>query len=87
MKNDKLITENIAKKLKSKPPEVRKFYTRPKIHKTGNRESPVVSSVKSHNNTISNYVDFHLLPTVRNITSYVRDTTDFLQKLKKHSKL
>ena len=63
MKSDKLITENIAKKLKLKPLEVQKFYTRPKIHKTGNRESPVVSSVKSHNNTISNYVDFHLQPS------------------------
>ena len=45
MKSDKLITENIAKKLKLKPPEVQKFYTRPKIHKTGNRESPVVSKI------------------------------------------
>ena len=33
--------------------------------------------------SISKYVDFHLHPIVKNIPSYVRDTTDFLQKLDK----
>ena len=60
-----------------------KFYTRPKIHKTGNPGRPVVSSVSCHTSTISKYVDFHLQPIVKNIPSYVRDTTDFLQKLDK----
>ena len=78
-KNDKLITENIAKGLQDTP----KLYTRPKIHKTGNPGRPVVSSVNCHTYTISKYVDFHLQPIVKNIPSYVRDTTDFLQKLDK----
>ena len=78
-KNDKLITENIAKGLQDTP----KLYTRSKIHKTGNPGRPVVSSVNCHTYTISKYVDFHLQPIVKNIPSYVRDTTDFLQKLDK----
>ena len=78
-KNDKLITENIAKGLQDTP----KLYTRSKIHKTGNPGRPVVSSVNCHTYTISKYVDFHLQPIVKNIPSYVKDTTDFLQKLDK----
>ena len=44
-KNDKLITENIAKGLQVQQPDTPKFYTRPKIHKTGNPGCPVVGSV------------------------------------------
>ena len=82
-KNDKLIAEKIAKGLEVQQPETPKSYTRPKIHKTGNPGRPVVSSTICHTNTISKYVDFHLQPIVKNIASYVRDTTDFLQKLDK----
>ena len=81
--NDKLITENIAKGLQVQQPKTPKFYTRPKIHKTGNPGRPVVSSLNCYTNTISKYIDFHLQPIVKNIPSYVRDTTDFLQKLDK----
>ena len=82
-KNDKVITENIAKGLQVQQPETPKFYTRPKINKTGNPECPVVSSVNCHTNTISKYANFHLHQIVKNIPSYVGDTTDFLQKLDK----
>ena len=78
-----MITEKIAKGLQVEQPDMPKFYTRPKIHKTGNPGSPVVSSVNCHTYTIPKYVDFHLQPIVKNIPSYVRDTTDFLQKLDK----
>ena len=44
---------------------------------------PAVSSVNCHANTISKYVDFHLQPIVKNIPSYVRDTTDFFKNYKK----
>ena len=80
---NKLITENIAKRLQAQQPKTLKSYTRPKIHKTRNPGLPVVSSVNRHTNTISKYVDFDLQPIVKNIPSYVRDTTDFLQKLDK----
>ena len=44
---------------------------------------PVASSVNCHTNTISKYVDLHLQPIVKNISFYVRGTTDFLRKLDK----
>ena len=78
-----MITGNIAKGLQVQQPDTPKFYTRPKIHKTGNPGHPVVSSVNCHTYTISKYVDFHLQPIVKNIPPYMRDTTDFLQKLDK----
>ena len=64
-------------------PETPKFYTRMKIHKTGIRGRPVVSSINFHSNLISNNVEFHLQQIGKNVPSYVRDTTDFLQKLDK----
>ena len=72
-----MITENIQQ------PETPKFYTRPKIPKTGKPRRPVVSSVNCHTYTISKYADFHLQPIVKNIPSHVRYTTDSLQKLDK----
>ena len=78
-KNDKLITENIEEGLQVQQAETPEFYTRPKIHKTGNPGRPVLNSVNCHTNTISKYVDFHLQPIVKNISSYVRDTTNFFK--------
>ena len=82
-KNGKLIRENIAKGLQVQQPETPKFYTQPKVHKTGNPGRPAVSSTNCHTNTISKYVDFNFQPIVKNIPSYVRDTRHFLQKLDK----
>ena len=85
-KNDKLITENIAKGLEVQQTEIPKFYTRPKIHKTGNPGRSVLSSVNCHTNTISKYIDFFLQPIVKNIpsyASYVRGSSDFLRKVDK----
>ena len=31
---------------------------------------------------ISHFVDYHLAPLVKNIPSYIKDTTDFLNKLR-----
>ena len=81
-KNDKLITENIAKGLHVQQLKTPNFYTQPKINKAGNPGHPVVSFINCHTNTIPKYVDFHLQPIVKHIPSYVRETTDFLQKVK-----
>ena len=78
-----MITENITKGLQVEQPENAKFFTRQKIRKTGNPGRLVVSSVNCHAYTISKDVDFHLQPIVKNIPSYVRGSTDFLQKLDK----
>ena len=52
-KNNKLITENIAKGLQVQHLETPSFYIWPKIHKSGKPGCPVVSSKNCHTNTIT----------------------------------
>ena len=40
-----------------------------------------MSSCGSPTEGISKFIDYHLSPLVRKITSYIKDTTDFLKKL------
>ena len=53
----------------------------PKIHKEGNSGKLVISSLSCNPSKISEYVDFHLQPIVKQIPSCVNDTTDFLRTL------
>ena len=80
-KKDKTLKEKIAEGLKTVNPRTPKFYTTPKIHKVGNPGKPLVSSIKSPTQKISEFVGFHLQPIVTEISSYVRDTKDFLNKI------
>ena len=41
----------------------------------------MISSINCHTLKISEYVDYHLQPIVKEISSYVQDTTDFLRKI------
>ena len=47
----------------------------PKIHKINNPGRPVISSVNSHMEKISAYVDEFLRPIAEPLPSYIRDTT------------
>ena len=42
----------------------------------------MISSVNCHSSKISKYVDYHLQTIVREIPSYIKDTSDFLCQLK-----
>ena len=42
----------------------------------------MISSVNCHSLKLSGYVDYHLQPIVREIHSYIKDTSDSLRKLK-----
>ena len=57
------------------------FYILPKIHKPGCPGRPIVSSCGAPAEKISRFVDLHLGSLVRAIPSYIRDTTDFPEKL------
>ena len=81
MLNDELNDKNFKQYLLHKDPKPGRFYTRPKIHKVNNPGRPIVSSNNHPTERISQFVDFHLKPLVCTIPSYVKDTTDFLNKL------
>ena len=80
-RNDRLICSNVSVGLKVKSPRTPHFYIQPKIHKERNPGRPIVSSLNCHTSKISEYVDFHLQPIVKQISSYVKDFTDFLGEL------
>ena len=75
------LSQEIAEGLKSDNPRTPHFYMLSKIHKEGNPGRPVVSSIDSHTSKISKYVDYHIQPIAKEIKSYVRDTSDFIEKI------
>ena len=78
---EQLINDNTANGLKNPSPRTLQFYISPKIHKEGNPGRPVVSSINCPTANISKFVDYHLQPVVKQITSYVKDTNDFINKI------
>ena len=58
------------------------FHMLPKIHKPNNLGRPVISSVNSHTEKLSAYVDEFLRPLAQALPSHIRDTTDFIIRLK-----
>ena len=54
----------------------------PKIHKPNNPGRPLISSVNSHTEKLSAYVDEFLRPLAQALPSHIRDTTDFIIRLK-----
>ena len=61
------------------------MYMLPKIHKPNNPGRPVVSSVNSHTEEQSLYVDVFLRPLAEKLPSHIRDTIDrFYQNIKKN---
>ena len=71
-KKEKLITKKIADGLKTSCPRTPHFYITPKIRKPGNPGRAVVSSVNCHTTSISEYIDYHLQPVVKQIQSYIK---------------
>ena len=57
------------------------FHTFPKVHKTNIPGRPVVSSVECHTSKISKFVDYYLQPHAKSLPSYVKDTSDFINRI------
>ena len=66
------------------PKEVKpaRFYLLPKIHKKNNPGRPVVASTNCHTTKLSKYVDHFIQPLTQKVRSYIRDTTDLLNKIR-----
>ena len=58
-----------------------RFYLLPKIHKANNPGRPIVSANGHPTEKISEFVDFHLRQHVEALPSFIKDTTDYLQKM------
>ena len=78
---ENLISKNIAKVLNIESPKPPHYYLKLKLHKEGVPGRSVISSVNCHTSKILEYVHYHLEPFVREIPSYVKDTSDFLYKI------
>ena len=59
-----------------------RFYLLPKVHKTGVPGRPVVSACGSATEGLSEIVDHFLQPFIPGIPSYIKDTDDFLRKIR-----
>ena len=81
MFNNKLIDQKTKQDLVQNDPRPGRFYILPKIHKVNNPGRPIVSSNNHPTERISQFVDYYLKPLVCTVPSYVKDTTDFLNKL------
>ena len=75
---ENLISKNITEGLKIESPKSPHFHLKIKLHKEGvtRYKFSKLSHIK-----ISEYVDYHLQPIVREIRSYVKDTSEFLRKI------
>ena len=72
-----------------KIPNFARFYLLPKIH---NRlrdvpDRPVISNCGFYTKNISSFLDYYLQPLAQMVKSYIKDTNDFLDKIRKIGKL
>ena len=77
-------TSDILKPINVKPA---RFYLLPKIHKKNNPGRPVISSVNCHTTKLSKYIDNFIQPLAKKVKSYIRDTTDLINKIKHIKKI
>ena len=81
MNENQDIDDETYKYLMPEDPKPGRFYLLPKLHKEGVPGRPIVSANGHPTEKISEFVDYHLRPHVRNLPSYIQDTTDYLKKM------
>ena len=79
MFDDGYITEKNMRYLIVDQPKAGRFYLLPKIHKAGNPGRPIVSANGHPTEKISEFVDLNLQLHVNSLSSYLKDTTDYLR--------
>ena len=80
--NDEIEEEHFQFCLPKKNCRTAKFYFLPKIHKKKVVGRPIISGNGSPTENISAYVDEHIKEYVKVFPSYVKDTTDFINKIR-----
>ena len=87
LKELKLIEPKLAKQLTPSESRTSEFYLLPKIHKKGIPGRPVISSSGCTTERISAFVDQHLKPAAQKLPSYIKDTDDFINKMRRLGKV
>ena len=80
-RKQELLSNSTASKLTVHEVRTPHFHTFPKVHKPNVPETPVVSSVECHTSKISKLVDHFLQPHAKSLPSYIKDTSDFINKI------
>ena len=85
--DDGELEEEVAKLLRPAQSRTPIFYMLPKIHRVNNPGRLVVSSVNSHMEKLSAYVDEFLRPIAEKLPSYIQDTIHFIKRIRALGKL
>ncbi len=75
------IDEDTRDFLTPEDPKPGRFYIIPKIHKPNIPYRPIISCNGHPTENLSQFLDYHLQPVAQSVPSYIRDTTDFLNKI------
>ena len=72
-----------------KDPKFARFYLLPKVHKRLHNVPgiPVISNSGCYTENISSFLDHHLQPLAQAVKPYIKDTNEFLKKLRSLPKL
>ena len=76
-----VITEDIRQFAIRRNTNPARFYLLPKVHKKGVPGRPVVSACGSATEVMSEIVEFFLQPYMPTISSFIKDTDDFIQSI------
>ena len=78
------LKKEIIKYLEVKDPRFARFYLLRKIHKRLNNAPgrSVISNCGYYTKDLSAFLDFHLQPLAQTVKSYIKDTNEFLNKLR-----
>ncbi|XP_013782192.1 uncharacterized protein LOC106466450 [Limulus polyphemus] len=79
-KNQHISSESLQF-LSPKHPIPGRFYMLPKIHKPNNSGRPIIYNCGMPTENLSAYVDHHIKDIPPCLTSYIKDTTDFLNMI------
>ena len=81
--DDQEISQKCSDYLVRTQPRTSQLYLLPKIHKNKNPVPgrPIVSANNSPTERISEFVDYFLKPIVKTTKSFIKDTTDFINKI------
>ena len=80
---DDTLTKDMADYAIPTSHKLARFYLLPKVHKPGVPGRPVISGCGSLTEKVSEIVDYLIKPYLPSVTSYLKDTQDFLQKVRR----